>query len=92
MLHTLITWLANFFEPYEMSGFFKSASAFMNILVTTLKIVAEYYPCRLFKAFVIDPPPLFSYLWKVNNLIISVIIFTVQVYRKLSYTSNAIGF
>lgn len=47
-----------------MSGFFKSASAFMNILVTTLKIVAEYYPCRLFKAFVIDPPSLFSYLWK----------------------------
>ncbi|XP_056858223.1 SEC14 cytosolic factor-like [Raphanus sativus] len=46
------------------ASFFKSASAFMNILVTTLKIVAEYYPCRLFKAFVIDPPSLFSYLWK----------------------------
>ncbi|CAA7026537.1 unnamed protein product [Microthlaspi erraticum] len=46
------------------ASFFKSASAFMNILVTTLKIVAEYYPCRLFKTFVIDPPSLFSYLWK----------------------------
>nr|VDD41599.1 unnamed protein product [Brassica oleracea] len=46
------------------ASFFKSASAFMNTLVTTLKIVAEYYPCRLFKAFVIDPPSLFSYLWK----------------------------
>ncbi|CAF1923830.1 CRAL-TRIO domain-containing protein C23B6.04c-like [Brassica napus] len=46
------------------ASFFKSASAFMNILVTTLKIVAEYYPCRLFKAFVIDAPSLFSYLWK----------------------------
>ncbi|WZZ19507.1 hypothetical protein YC2023_112596 [Brassica napus] len=43
---------------------FKSASAFMNILVTTLRIVAEYYPCRLYKTFVIDPPSLFSYLWK----------------------------
>ncbi|KAL1214357.1 Phosphatidylinositol/phosphatidylcholine transfer protein SFH3 [Cardamine amara subsp. amara] len=46
------------------ASFFKSAAAFMNILVTTLKIVAEYYPCRLFKTFVIDPPSLFSYLWK----------------------------
>ncbi|XP_010457623.1 PREDICTED: SEC14 cytosolic factor-like [Camelina sativa] len=46
------------------ASFFKSASAFMNILVTTLKIVAEYYPCRLYKTFVIDPPSLFSYLWK----------------------------
>ncbi|KAJ0250833.1 Sec14p-like phosphatidylinositol transfer family protein [Hirschfeldia incana] len=46
------------------ASFFKSASAFMNILVTTLRIVAEYYPCRLYKTFVIDPPSLFSYLWK----------------------------
>ncbi|KAG6759363.1 hypothetical protein POTOM_035839 [Populus tomentosa] len=41
-----------------------SASAFMNLLLGTLKIVAEYYPGRLYKAFVIDPPSLFSYLWK----------------------------
>ncbi|CAN7097023.1 SEC14 cytosolic factor-like [Brassica rapa] len=46
------------------ASLFKSASAFMNILVTTLRIVAEYYPCRLYKTFVIDPPSLFSYLWK----------------------------
>ncbi|KAL0732348.1 hypothetical protein Bca4012_008557 [Brassica carinata] len=46
------------------ASLFKSASAFMNILVTTLRIVAEYYPCRLHKTFVIDPPSLFSYLWK----------------------------
>ncbi|KAH8495783.1 hypothetical protein H0E87_018824 [Populus deltoides] len=45
-------------------GFFRSASAFMNLLLGTLKIVAEYYPGRLYKAFVIDPPSLFSYLWK----------------------------
>lgn len=46
------------------AGFFRSASAFMNLLLTALKIVAEYYPGRLHKAFVIDPPSLFSYLWK----------------------------
>ncbi|KAH7573767.1 hypothetical protein ACOSP7_007625 [Xanthoceras sorbifolium] len=46
------------------ASFFRSASAFLNLLLTTLKIVAEYYPGRLFKAFVIDPPSLFSYLWK----------------------------
>lgn len=46
------------------ASFFRSASAFMNLLVSSLKIVAEYYPGRLHKAFVIDPPSLFSYLWK----------------------------
>ncbi|PRQ38652.1 putative CRAL-TRIO lipid binding domain, CRAL/TRIO domain-containing protein [Rosa chinensis] len=46
------------------ASFFRSASAFMNLLLPTMKIVAEYYPGRLFKAFVIDPPSLFSYLWK----------------------------
>uniref|UniRef100_A0A6N2MUR4 CRAL-TRIO domain-containing protein n=1 Tax=Salix viminalis TaxID=40686 RepID=A0A6N2MUR4_SALVM len=46
------------------ASFFRSASAFMNLLLATLKIVAEYYPGRLCKAFVIDPPSLFSYLWK----------------------------
>lgn len=46
------------------ASFFRSASAFMNLLLGTLKIVAEYYPGRLYKAFVIDPPSLFSYLWK----------------------------
>lgn len=46
------------------ASFFRSASAFMNILLASLKIVADYYPGRLHKAFVIDPPSLFSYLWK----------------------------
>ncbi|KAK8623695.1 hypothetical protein V6N13_065058 [Hibiscus sabdariffa] len=45
-------------------GFFRSASAFMNLLLAALKIVGDYYPGRLYKAFVIDPPSLFSYLWK----------------------------
>ncbi|XP_022862823.1 uncharacterized protein LOC111383008 [Olea europaea var. sylvestris] len=43
---------------------FRSAAAFMNMLLATLKILADYYPGRLHKAFVIDPPSLFSYLWK----------------------------
>jgi hypothetical protein len=33
----------------------------------TLKIVADYYPGRLHRAFVIDPPSLFSVLWKVRT-------------------------
>ncbi|KAJ8442767.1 hypothetical protein Cgig2_011037 [Carnegiea gigantea] len=46
------------------ASFFRSASAFVNIVLPTLKVVAEYYPGRLHRAFVIDPPSLFSYLWK----------------------------
>ncbi|CDO99051.1 unnamed protein product [Coffea canephora] len=46
------------------ASFCRSASAFMNILLATLKIIAEYYPGRLHRAFAIDPPSLFSYLWK----------------------------
>ncbi|KAL8171379.1 hypothetical protein V2J09_023183 [Rumex salicifolius] len=46
------------------SSDYRSASAFMNTFLATLKIISEYYPCRLYKAFVIDPPSLFSYLWK----------------------------
>ncbi|KAL2487020.1 Sec14p-like phosphatidylinositol transfer family protein [Abeliophyllum distichum] len=46
------------------ASFFRSASAFMNMLLATLKIMGDYYPGRLHKAFVIDPPSLFSYLWK----------------------------
>ncbi|KAG6394940.1 hypothetical protein SASPL_145531 [Salvia splendens] len=42
----------------------RSAGGFTNMLVGSLKIIGEYYPGRLHKAFVIDPPPLFSYLWK----------------------------
>jgi len=40
----------------------------MNQLLPALKIVAEYYPGRLCKAFVIDPPSLFAYLWKVTTI------------------------
>lgn len=46
------------------ASFFRSASAFLNLLMGTLKIVADYYPGRLHRAFVIDAPSLFSVLWK----------------------------
>ncbi|WOG83302.1 hypothetical protein DCAR_0102477 [Daucus carota subsp. sativus] len=46
------------------ASFFRSGPAFMNMLLTTMKIIADYYPSRLHKAFVIDPPSIFSYLWK----------------------------
>ncbi|KAG6432245.1 hypothetical protein SASPL_103820 [Salvia splendens] len=46
------------------ASFFRSASSFMNMLLATLKILGDQYPGRLHKAFVIDPPSLFSYLWK----------------------------
>ncbi|XP_054820194.1 uncharacterized protein LOC129319220 [Prosopis cineraria] len=46
------------------ASFYRSASGFMNVLVGALKIVGDYYPGRLHKAFVIDPPSLFSCLWK----------------------------
>ncbi|XP_057759315.1 uncharacterized protein LOC130979787 [Arachis stenosperma] len=46
------------------ASFYRSASAFMNLLLAALKIVGDYYPGRLYKAFVIDPPSLFAYIWK----------------------------
>ncbi|KAL3828791.1 hypothetical protein ACJIZ3_017593 [Penstemon smallii] len=46
------------------ASFFRSASAFMNMLLSTLKIISDYYPGRVHKAFIIDPPSMFSYLWK----------------------------
>ncbi|RWW50094.1 hypothetical protein BHE74_00043674 [Ensete ventricosum] len=49
---------------YSLHGLFRSAPAFLNLLMGTLKIIFDYYPGRLHKAFVVDPPSLFSYLWK----------------------------
>ncbi|CAL0311347.1 unnamed protein product [Lupinus luteus] len=46
------------------ASFYRTASAFMNLFLAALKTVGEYYPGRLHKAFVIDPPSLFAYLWK----------------------------
>ncbi|KAJ8505913.1 hypothetical protein OPV22_006799 [Ensete ventricosum] len=46
------------------ASFFRSPKAFLNLFAGTLKILSDYYPGRLHKAFVIDPPSLFSCLWK----------------------------
>ncbi|KAL9237624.1 hypothetical protein vseg_012151 [Gypsophila vaccaria] len=62
-VQTMSRYVEQFVILFDAS-FFRSASSFMNILLPTLKIVAEYYPGRLHKAFVIDPPSLFTYLWK----------------------------
>ncbi|XP_047309110.1 SEC14 cytosolic factor-like [Impatiens glandulifera] len=46
------------------ASFYKSGSGFMNVLVTGLKTIGDYYPGRLHKTFLIDPPSFFSFLWK----------------------------
>ncbi|KAI4373954.1 hypothetical protein MLD38_012011 [Melastoma candidum] len=46
------------------AGLFRSGSAFVSMLMATLKMMGDYYPGRLHRAFVVDPPSLFSYLWK----------------------------
>lgn len=76
----------------KYTGFFRSASGFMNILVAALKTIAEHYPGRLHKAFVIDPPSIFPYLWKVFYLIslsylINTLFKTIQ-NNKLNVTIN----
>ncbi|XP_009625344.1 phosphatidylinositol/phosphatidylcholine transfer protein SFH4-like [Nicotiana tomentosiformis] len=62
-IQTMVKGVEQFVILFDAS-LFRSASTFMNILLPTLKIISDYYPGRLHKAFVIDPPPLFSYLWK----------------------------
>ncbi|GJX15124.1 CRAL-TRIO domain-containing protein [Tanacetum coccineum] len=61
------------------ASFFRSASGFMNILVAALKTIGEHYPGRLHKAFVIDPPSLFPYLWKGVKAFIELSIITTMV-------------
>lgn len=63
----------------KIAGFFRSGSAFMNLLVGMLKMVADYYPGQLHSAFVIDPPSLFSYLWKV--LLFIIIIYWIYIFN-----------
>ncbi|GMH29258.1 hypothetical protein Nepgr_031101 [Nepenthes gracilis] len=44
--------------------FIRSRSSCTNLLLSTLKIMADHYPKQLYKAFIIDAPPLFSCIWK----------------------------
>ncbi|XP_065010085.1 uncharacterized protein LOC135585600 isoform X1 [Musa acuminata AAA Group] len=50
------------------ASYFRSPKSFLQLFMGTLKIISDYYPGRLHKAFVIDPPSLFSCLWKVYDL------------------------
>uniref|UniRef100_A0A804LG78 CRAL-TRIO domain-containing protein n=1 Tax=Zea mays TaxID=4577 RepID=A0A804LG78_MAIZE len=66
-LEVAVACMSRFVDQFVVlfdASFFRSASAFLNLLMGTLKIVADYYPGRLHRAFVIDPPSLFSVLWK----------------------------
>ncbi|KAM0937614.1 putative CRAL-TRIO lipid binding domain, CRAL/TRIO domain superfamily [Dioscorea sansibarensis] len=46
------------------AALFRSVSQLLNLVMGTLKITSDYYPARLHKAFVLNPPSLFPYLWK----------------------------
>lgn len=50
-------------KNWEIAGFFKLATAFLNSRQVTLKIMLEYYPRRLHELLVINPPLLFPCLW-----------------------------
>ncbi|WVZ56018.1 hypothetical protein U9M48_006605 [Paspalum notatum var. saurae] len=66
-LEVAVACMSRFVDQFVLlfdASFFRSASAFLNLLMGTLKIVADYYPGRLHRAFAIDPPSLFSVLWK----------------------------
>ncbi|XP_062210382.1 uncharacterized protein LOC133911919 [Phragmites australis] len=66
-LEVAVACMSRFVDQFVLlfdASFFRSASAFLNLLMGTLKIVGDYYPGRLHRAFVIDPPSLFSVLWK----------------------------
>ncbi|XP_062213520.1 uncharacterized protein LOC133914433 [Phragmites australis] len=66
-LEVAVACMSRFVDQFVLlfdASFFRSASAFLNLLMGTLKIVADYYAGRLHRAFVIDPPSLFSVLWK----------------------------
>ncbi|THU65969.1 hypothetical protein C4D60_Mb05t09250 [Musa balbisiana] len=66
-LEVAISTMARFVDQLVLlfdASFFRSPKAFLNLFAGTLKIISDYYPGRLHKAFVIDPPSLFSCLWK----------------------------
>ncbi|THU62200.1 hypothetical protein C4D60_Mb01t02610 [Musa balbisiana] len=66
-LEVAISSMSRFVDQFVIlfdASLFRSAPAFLNLFMGTLKIISDYYPGRLHKAFVVDPPSLFSYLWK----------------------------
>ncbi|KAJ4751303.1 Sec14p-like phosphatidylinositol transfer family protein [Rhynchospora pubera] len=66
-LEVAVSSMSRFVDEFILlfdASLFRSASAFLNFFMGTLKMVGDYYPGRLHKAFVIDPPSMFSVLWK----------------------------
>ncbi|XP_020103845.1 uncharacterized protein LOC109720906 [Ananas comosus] len=66
-LEVAVSSMSRFVDQFVLlfdASFFRSGSTFLNLFIGTLKIIADYYPGRLYRAFVIDPPPVFSLLWK----------------------------
>lgn len=56
------------FDKYSIACYFISGSTCLSLIMETLKKLVDYYPGRLAKAFVVDPPLMFNYLWKVPNI------------------------
>ncbi|WOK95479.1 hypothetical protein Cni_G04186 [Canna indica] len=65
-LEVAIASMARFVDQFVLlfdASFFRSPKACINVFTGILKIISDYYPGRLHKAFVIDPPSFFSCLW-----------------------------
>ncbi|XP_042423748.1 uncharacterized protein LOC122011423 [Zingiber officinale] len=66
-LEVAVSSMARFVDQFVLlfdASFFRSPKTFLSLFLGTLKLVSEYYPGRLHRAMVIDPPSLFSCLWK----------------------------
>ncbi|KAG6533341.1 hypothetical protein ZIOFF_007208 [Zingiber officinale] len=66
-LEVAVSSMARFVDQFVLlfdASFYRSPKAFLNVFLGTLKVVSDYYPGRLHQAFVIDPPSLFSFMWK----------------------------
>jgi hypothetical protein len=49
-----------------LTGYSTISAPSTSGILTTLKIIADYYPERLAKAFVVDASSMFYYVWKVG--------------------------
>ncbi|ONK59664.1 uncharacterized protein A4U43_C08F9010 [Asparagus officinalis] len=66
-LEVAVSSMSRFVDQFVLlfdASFFRSAPAFLNLYMGTLKVITEFYPARLHRAFVIDAPSMFSCLWK----------------------------
>ncbi|XP_078436891.1 phosphatidylinositol/phosphatidylcholine transfer protein SFH3-like [Wolffia australiana] len=66
-LEVAVLSMPKFVEQFVLifdASFFRSAPAFFNLFAGSIKLISDNYPARLHRAFVLDPPSLFPYLWK----------------------------